>query len=360
VGPDGQPHQPSDRAGRVYNFTVEPNFASGDYHFRFERLAGDQTSAQTETPALLRIETQKRLFKVGAVAHPLQANFAGYVALLGYDLPVRRVEAGHNIPVTLYWQAVKPIGADLIMFNHLIDRNQKIWGGRDRRAREVYSTLLWAPGEIVVDSFDVQVDFQAPHGLYNLLIGIYLPMGQASVSLPLLQNGQMSQITNVSLSPIKVGPTLPDLTVKSANPQVSLEQAFGDPPSLTLLGYDRLEPAGGKCRAASASCQVSIAFYWRSDSQVSTDYTTFVHVRDAAGQTVAQKDQQPLNGAYPTGLWSPGEIIADRITFPVPAHLSPGQYDLVVGMYDFQTNQRLAMPGHLENSLSLGSLEIGP
>lgn len=351
VGPDGVAHPPADQTGRIYSFTIEPHFASGEYRLRFEQRAGDQVMAQVEAPARLRVQTQERQFQAGVIAHPLQADFAGYVALLGYDLPERQIQPGGVIPVTLYWQALKPIGADLIMFNHLIDRNQKIWGGRDRRTREVYSTMLWAPGEVVVDSFNVQVQANAPNGIYTILVGLYLPVGQASVSLPLLQNGQLSDVTSISLGAVKVGATPPGLTIQAARPQVSLRQTFGDPPGLTLLGYDLTSPP-------ITNYQLPLTLYWRAETSIMLDYTTFVHVRNESGETVTQKDQPPLKGAYPTGLWSPGEIVADTIEIPWPQKLPPGKYEVVVGWYDPSTGQRLIVPNHPANEVSLTDVEL--
>jgi hypothetical protein len=81
-------------------------------------------------------------------------------------------------------------------------------------------------------------------------------------------------------------------------------------------------------------------------------------VRNAAGETVAQQDQPPLDGAYPTSLWDPDEIIADTIEVPLPADLPAGEYDLVVGLYDFNTGVRLTVPGSSDNSLMLGTIEV--
>jgi hypothetical protein len=100
--------------------------------------------------------------------------------------------------------------------------------------------------------------------------------------------------------------------------------------------------------------------YWRSEAPLPLDYTTFVHVLNAAGETVAQKDQPPLNDAYPTSLWDLGEIIADTIDVPLPVDLPAGEYSLVIGMYDFNTGARLAIPDRPDNSLTLPKmLRIG-
>jgi len=96
-----------------------------------------------------------------------------------------------------------------------------------------------------------------------------------------------------------------------------------------------------------------LKLYWQSESPLPADYTTFVHLRNAAGENVAQKDRPPLNGAYPTSLWDPGEIIADEIIVPVPDDLPAGAYQLVVGMYDFNTGQRLVAPGNPANEVVL-------
>lgn len=350
VGPHGQTHAPADRTGNTASFSVEPYLASGDYRLRFERLDG--TGAETEP--LLQIKTAVRQFEPGPISYPLQANFAGQAALLGYDLPQRRVEPGGVIPVTLHWQAIKAMGGDFIIFNHLVDEQRQVWGGQDRQARDVYTTMLWAPGEIVSDGFGVQVRPDTPDGIYRLLVGLYLPVGQAPVYLPLLKEGQLTEDTSVSLKPVKVGRTPAGLTRNTANARFVLDQPFGEGPQLYLIGYDLQPAAGGGVMAA----KLNLVLYWRCEATPAVDYTTFVHVRNAAGDIIAQQDQPPLAGAYPTGLWDPGEIIADMITVPLPKNVAPGPYRLVVGMYEVETGQRLAVPGQPSNEVTLIDVDI--
>lgn len=205
VDPTGQAYEPFDRVETHHLFLIEPMFASGDYHLRVEQWQADELIAQTETMPLLRVETEPRQFTPGPITQPLEANFAGYITLLGYDLPESQVQPGTPLPVTLHWQARRTIGADLVMFSRLLDAEQTVRGGRDRLVREVYSTMLWAPNEVVADPFVVQVDADAPEGVYTLVIGLYLPVGEAAVSLPLMQDNQMTEITSVTIGPITVG-----------------------------------------------------------------------------------------------------------------------------------------------------------
>jgi hypothetical protein len=350
VGPEQQLYDPIDQTGATYSFIVEPSFASGEYRLRFEKWFEERLTAQVESPPLLEVKTEPRQFALTRpVSHPLSANFAGYVALLGYDLPQRRVEPGGQLPVTLHWQALRTIGADLIIFNRLFDQDQKSWGGRDRVAREVYSTMLWAPQEIVSDPFTVQVDPNAPPGIYHLSVGLYLPVGEAAVSLPLQQNGQLTELTHVQIGPIKIGPTPAGLTRAAAQPQTRLNQSFGAASELTLLGYDLFNETN----------HLKLVLYWRAEQPLEVDYTTFVHIRDAGGQIITQQDQPPLGGAYPTGLWEPGEIIADEIIImPVEQALAEGEYQIVVGMYDFNTSQRLPLPDGINNEVILAKFAV--
>jgi 4-amino-4-deoxy-L-arabinose transferase-like glycosyltransferase len=365
IGPDDQPREPIDQTGYLQSFLVEPYLVNGDYRLRFERWVADEVVAQVETEPLLRIETEERQFAIGPVAQPVMANFAGQVTLLGYDLPQRRVRPGDDLTLTLHWQAQKTIGADLIIFNHLIDAQQTVWGGKDRRTRDIYSTMLWAPREIVTDPFHVEVAPDAPDGIYRLLVGLYLPVGEAPVSLPLVQDGQLTDVTSVTVGPIKVGSTPSELTIESANPQFTLNQPFGETSDLILLGYDLTDQADHPIDPAtdltgSALPQaLNLTVYWRSEILVAVDYTTFVHVRNGAGDIIAQQDQPPLNGAYPTSLWDPGELIADTITIPVPPDFAVGSYDLVVGLYDFATGARLVVPDNATNEVLLATFQVG-
>ena len=91
-----------------------------------------------------------------------------------------------------------------IQFNHLLDRAGNLRGGYDRQPLEYYSTLLWAPGEVVVDGFAVPVDADAPPGEYYLDVGYYITVGESAVNLPLVVNGEMTDTTSVTVGPIYV------------------------------------------------------------------------------------------------------------------------------------------------------------
>jgi hypothetical protein len=199
-----------------------------------------------------------------------------------------------------------------------------------------YSTALWTPGEVVRDEYLVPVDPAAPPGVYRLDIGLYVELAGQSWHLPLVQDGTELDANSVTIGPIKVGGPPPEITVETPAPQHP--RADNLEGFVTLLGYDmNLEPE-----------TLNLTLYWRSDATLPTDYTTFVHMRDSTGQArgqsgtiVAQRDRPPADGAYPTSLWDPGEVIPDSIQIPIPAQVPAGEYEIVAGLYDFETGRRL-------------------
>lgn len=367
VDPKGERHTPIDHTGQTYNFEISPNLPPGPYHLHLELWQDGEMVAQTQKTDILQVGTFEREFEVGPMNHPLSANFADQLSLLGYDLPQRKVLPGQPLPITFYWQALKTMGANFIMFSRIIDQNQESWGGRDRIPREIYSTMFWTDDEVVTDPTTILIEPTTPNGIYHLLVGLYVPVGETAVSLPLIQNGQMTDVTHVTIGPFKVGATPSHFIVDKATPEIELNQPFGDAPNLTLLGYDLNEDLADDfiksqpptaIFATEKPSELRLKLYWQSETVLLRDYTTFVHVRDENNQTVGQKDQPPLNGAYPTSLWEPSEVIVDEIVIPLPKEIAMGQYDIVVGMYDFYTGQRLSVSNNSSGEVRLIKVEF--
>jgi hypothetical protein len=77
------------------------------------------------------------------------------------------------------------------------------------------------------------------------------------------------------------------------------------------------------------------------------DYKVFVHLRDRTGRTVAQADHIPSEAlvALPTSTWREGETVPDVSYLQVPADTPPGEYQLLVGLYNPDTLERLPVEG---------------
>jgi hypothetical protein len=56
-------------------------------------------------------------------------------------------------------------------------------------------------------------------------------------------------------------------------------------------------------------------------------------------------------------LWDAGEIIKDELEVPL-GPLPPGRYQVVTGLYNAATGQRLAVEGSVDGTISLQTVEI--
>jgi hypothetical protein len=70
-------------------------------------------------------------------------------------------------------------------------------------------------------------------------------------------------------------------------------------------------------------------------------YKVFVHVLGPNGLPVAQQDNEPVNGTYPTTRWQAAERISDPYAVRLPDDLPPGEYPVEVGLYRISDLSRL-------------------
>jgi hypothetical protein len=109
--------------------------------------------------------------------------------------------------------------------------------------------------------------------------------------------------------------------------------------------------------------EIRLDLYWQAISKMDKNYDVFVHLLDSKGQVRGQTDVQPLQGAYPTVLWRPGEIVPDQYKIKVSPTTGSGKYTFEVGLYQKSTGQRLpvivdAESGLLDDKITLGTVKI--
>lgn len=83
--------------------------------------------------------------------------------------------------------------------------------------------------------------------------------------------------------------------------------------------------------------QVLVHVLWQARATTDVAYTTFLHLRDAAGAMVAQGDRPP---APATSTWVPGQVIVETYRLPRPP---AGRYTIGLGLYDAQSGVRLPL-----------------
>lgn len=106
---------------------------------------------------------------------------------------------------------------------------------------------------------------------------------------------------------------------------------------LRLLGGD------GWPRQLTPPTTLPLRLVWSTTAPIQADYTVFVHLLGPTGEIVAQADQQPASGFYPTSGWGVDEWVEDHYALRLPATLPPGDYRLIVGWYQPTTLARLPL-----------------
>lgn len=279
-------------------------------------------------PAYARPEplSQAEIAALGPIIGWQYGNFA---ELLTVEPLLPSVPAGQLAPIRLCWRALAPADKNYTLFVQLIGPQNGLAATRHTYpGLGSYPTTIWLTQPDLPAYFCEVVRVPVPAGLdqtlvYQLEVGFVDDLSEQRVA-----------VTDKQGNPIEalfVG----QVRLSRADDLLATVEAPAGGPAIQLL--DHQEPSRWQ---AGQSYQIGLT--WWVSATVSTDYAVFVHLRRPADQSlVAQADGQPLGGWYPTSWWTSHERIKDEHIFLLPAGTPPGDYDLVVGLYDPLSGQRL-------------------
>lgn len=83
---------------------------------------------------------------------------------------------------------------------------------------------------------------------------------------------------------------------------------------------------------------------WRAVHKPPRRYKVFMQLLDVHDQVIAQRDSEPVGDGRPTDTWEPGETIVDNHGVLIPPGTPPGEYRRIIGLYDYETGERLRLP----------------
>jgi hypothetical protein len=127
---------------------------------------------------------------------------------------------------------------------------------------------------------------------------------------------------------------------------VGITRTFALPPDVSPAGFDLADLVslvGGQVslEERGAANAVRVTLWWRANNYIESPYTVFVHVIGPGGRVVAQGDAWPRSGDHPTTHWIPGEYVEDSYSVELPVEAEEGRYSVAVGMYEWQSGERL-------------------
>jgi hypothetical protein len=86
---------------------------------------------------------------------------------------------------------------------------------------------------------------------------------------------------------------------------------------------------------------IPLTLVWEARGATLRPYTVFTQLLNAGDEIVAQQDNWPVQGQWPPTCWEAGERIVDPYNLALPPDLAPGDYRLIVGLYDAADGARL-------------------
>lgn len=113
--------------------------------------------------------------------------------------------------------------------------------------------------------------------------------------------------------------------VVSSGPIIPLDANLGDEIDLVEAELPRRSFRPGET--------MQLTLRWRAQQSINQNYVAFVHVTPPDGPILTQRDTQPVDGAFPTLAWTPGQIVSDTYRLAIPGNAPAGIYEIRVGMY---------------------------
>ncbi|MHB1131296.1 MAG: DUF2142 domain-containing protein [Chloroflexota bacterium] len=120
---------------------------------------------------------------------------------------------------------------------------------------------------------------------------------------------------------------------------------------LALMGFEL-----SQTQVASGG-QIDLSLYWQARTVMPNDLQAFVHLAEASGKPVAQKDAPIGSGVATTSQWEPGDLVRETRVIAVDANVKSGDYQLLVGVYSLNDMKRLTLPGGAD-TMTLGLITV--
>jgi hypothetical protein len=104
---------------------------------------------------------------------------------------------------------------------------------------------------------------------------------------------------------------------------------------IAFLGYDV------DSQTAQAGGMLHVTVGWQALARMNKDYTAFIHLTDEEGRLWAQDDRLIEDNGRLTSTWRPAAAVRQEFEVQLSPDLPSGEYNLSVGVYHWETGERL-------------------
>ena len=270
---------------------------------------------QTLQPlGISRLEKVALTLPTVKTGYPIAHRFGQGLAIAEAKMERTRLEQGENLPLTVKWAAVAPMGRNYTCLLKLKDERGEVAQEWREPIASSYPTSRWPINAVVISRYRLRLSQDLHAGRYHLVLA------------------PSDALTGEDPGEFEVGiieVIAPERHFAAPEMQRDLEVTLGG--EVRLLGYD----------LAREGEELRLELHWQAIQQMETDYKVFVHLFDPATETiVTQWDAMPQGGRYPTSRWAEGEVVSDSVALSL-TEAPPGRYRLAVGVYNPGTVDRL-------------------
>jgi hypothetical protein len=337
---------PNEQIVLTQHFILDPTVDPGTYQVEID--------GQLSPIPKITVNTRDRVFQTPEVVQVEASHLFGQeIIFLGFEADLSSRLPGETLEIITYWQALQLMTTRYFASVHLLDNHVEMWSQDDNPVGDGYMNILWSPGEVISDVHALRLKEQTPPGLYNIELGLYSLESGDFDFLPVSSEVSPASTTpNLMLGRVRI--LDPD---HAKTPQYPLQSKLAE--QIWLKGYDLPD------ETLAPDLTIDLTLYWETQGKVPVDYTVFTQLIGPDGRVWAQQDNQPQQGRYPTTVWGADDRIVDRYTLQVQPDAPQGTYQLITGMYDINTGQRLEAVDqqgqrHPQDAILLKTLPLTP
>ena len=262
------------------------------------------TFAQIESP--LRRNT---LLPDGVYGLPQMTplDYAGEIRLLTFEPQQISQPAGQPIPLTLYWQAQRPIGVSYLLGVQVVDEQGVVWSQevvRPYHWRFTAGRTPWPQDGYRMDPFEITLLDGTPPGNYRFLVG--LVREDTGQTIAAHEFGQI-----VITAPLRGERPLEANLTPPTNPAG---------PGLTLLG------TGLDRQLAAPGDPLRLTLLWQIDDPQAIPAESVRLVLRDGENGVLWAQETAVSSHYPLATAQPGDRLRTEAVIRIPASTPGGQH----------------------------------
>lgn len=254
------------------------------------------------------------------IVQPVDVALVSGLQLKTLSLSSITPQSGTDLDVWLTVQVaeLQPENYQLTLF--LVDYQGELYAmSKDFPFGGGYQSRKWQPGDELEIPMRLRLPGDLPTGGYQIGIVLFDPVQGGGVPIAAAPD-QLSP--NIRAGWVRLGnsPQEPFDTVVSYQPNVQWQTSL----SLNELNVGTVR-----------NDMLPLQLVWQVGQPLLRDWTIFVHLLDAQGNIVAQMDERPFQGKWPTPVWHEDEMIHQPLQIPLPIGIALNDIEGIrVGLYN--------------------------